>query len=54
MKLLNTSLLEEKKSKFYGYLYEIDTKEDINIILDDIKKKEMDILIVIMNIRIII
>ena len=38
MKLLNTSLLEEKKSKFYGYLYEIDTKEDINIILDDIKK----------------
>ncbi len=38
MKLINTSYLEEKKSKFYGYLYEIANKEDISIILDELKK----------------
>ena len=39
MKLINTSYIEEKKSKFYGYLYEIDSKEDINTILEDLKNK---------------
>ncbi len=38
MKLINTSLIAEKKSKFYGYLYEIDTKEEISRVL--IKLKE--------------
>ncbi len=37
MKLINTSLIEEKKSKFYGYLYEIDNKDDIDHIIDEIK-----------------
>lgn len=37
MKLVNTSFVEEKKSKFYGYLYEIESKDDVNIILNDIK-----------------
>ena len=39
MKLINTSLITEKKSKFYGYLYEIDTKENINRILEELKKE---------------
>lgn len=38
MKLISTSFIEEKKSKFYGYLYEINSKDDINTILDEIKK----------------
>ena len=38
MKLISESILEEKKSKFYGYLYEIDTKDDIDIIINNIKK----------------
>lgn len=37
MKLINKSLIIEKKSKFYGYLYEIENKEEIDIILNDIK-----------------
>ena len=37
MKLVNTSFIEEKKSKFYGYLYQIDNKEEINTILNDLK-----------------
>ena len=39
MKLINTSFIEEKKSKFYGYLYEIDSKEDIDSIISEIKNK---------------
>ena len=39
MKLISTSFLEIKKSKFYGYLYEIDNLEDVNIILENIKKE---------------
>lgn len=39
MELISTSYLEEKKSKFYGYLYEIDGKEDINLVLDKLKKE---------------
>lgn len=38
MKLLSTSFLEEKKSKFYGYLYEIDSKEDIKVIIEALKE----------------
>jgi len=38
MKLINTSFLEVKKSKFYGYLYEINNLEEVDIILDTIKK----------------
>lgn len=39
MKIINTSLIEEKKSKFYGYLYEIDNLEEIKIILNNLKKE---------------
>ena len=39
MKLINESLIEIKKSKFYGYLYEINTKEDIEEILNTLKKE---------------
>ncbi len=39
MKLINTSLVEEKKSKFYGYLYEIADLEEIKIILNNLKKE---------------
>lgn len=37
MKLLNESLIIEKKSKFIGMLYEIDNKEDVLPILDSVK-----------------
>ena len=37
MKLINTSFILEKKSKFYGYLYEIENKNEIDTILEDIK-----------------
>ena len=37
MKLINKSFIEEKKSKFYGYLYEIESKEEIGSILNEIK-----------------
>ena len=37
MNLINKSFIEEKKSKFYGYLYEIDSKDEIKKILDEIK-----------------
>ncbi len=37
MKLLNESLIIEKKSKFIGMLYEIDNKEDVLSILDSVK-----------------
>ena len=38
MKKLNESYIEEKKSKFYGYLYEIDSIDDINKIINNIKE----------------
>ena len=38
MKLLNTSLEEIKKSKFIGYLYELDSLEDVKTILEDLEK----------------
>ena len=37
MKLLNESLIIEKKSKFIGMLYEIDNKEEVLSILDGVK-----------------
>lgn len=37
MKLLNESLIIEKKSKFIGMLYEIDNKEEVLLILDSVK-----------------
>ena len=37
MKLINTSLIEEKKSKFYGFFYELDNLEEIKIILNELK-----------------
>lgn len=37
MKLLNESLITEKKSKFIGMLYEIDSKEEVLSILDSVK-----------------
>ena len=36
MKLINT-LIEEKKSKFYGFFYELDNLEEIKIILNELK-----------------
>jgi len=37
MLLINESFLEIKKSKFYGYLYEIENIEEIDKILEEIK-----------------
>ena len=37
MKLLNESLIIEKKSKFIGMLYEINHKEEVLSILDSVK-----------------
>ena len=38
MKLINESMYEIKKSKFYAFRYEVDTIEEINHILQEIKK----------------
>ena len=38
MKQINNSFLEVKKSKFYGYLYEINGLEEVQEILDETKK----------------
>lgn len=39
MKLMNTYTLEIKKSKFIAIYYEIDTKEEADKILEDLKKE---------------
>lgn len=39
MKLINTSELITKKSKFYGYFYKIDSKSDIDNILNNLRKE---------------
>ena len=39
MKLLNTSMLEIKKSKFIAYYYEVDTVDEIKEILETLKKE---------------
>jgi len=38
MKLIKESLYEIKKSKFYAYNYSVDSIEEINQILDELKK----------------
>lgn len=37
MKKISESLIIEKKSKFYGYLYELDSLDEVNSILDSIR-----------------
>ncbi len=39
MKLLNTYTLEVKKSKFIAYYYKLDSLEEINAILIELKKE---------------
>ena len=39
MKKINESYLEIKKSKFIGLLYEIDSLNEVEIILDELKKE---------------
>ena len=39
MKLIRESILEIKKSKFIGLLYELDNIEEVDIILDNLKKE---------------
>ncbi len=39
MKKLNTSEVIEKKSKFIGYLYEINNIEEVSLILEELKKE---------------
>ncbi len=39
MKLIKTNKEEIKKSKFIAYYYELDTTEDIKIIIDELKKR---------------
>lgn len=39
MKLIKTNKEEIKKSKFIAYYYELDTTEDIKIIIDELKKE---------------
>ena len=39
MKEINKSFIENKKSKFYGYLYNINSEEEVNVILESLKKE---------------
>lgn len=39
MKLIKTNKEEINKSKFIAYYYELDTKEDIKIIIDELRKE---------------
>ncbi len=39
MKLLNTYTLEIKKSKFNAYYYEVDTIEEVDLIINNLKKE---------------
>ena len=39
MNLIGELYLEIKKSKFYGYLYELDSLDEVDVILDTIKKE---------------
>lgn len=39
MKKINESYYEIKKSKFYGYLYQINDAKEVDIILDSLKKE---------------
>lgn len=37
MKLISSSFIEDKKSKFYGFLYKLDALEEIKVILNELK-----------------
>ena len=39
MKKLNESYIEIKKSKFYGYLYELNSFEEIELIINELSEK---------------
>ena len=39
MKYIKESYFEEKKSKFYGYLYKIDDTKKVEEIINELKKK---------------
>ena len=39
MKLISSYTLEIKKSKFISYYYEVNSKEEIDIVLDNLKKE---------------
>ena len=39
MKLINTSLIEIKKSKFYGYYYEINSIDEAKEVIEQLKKE---------------
>lgn len=39
MKLINNSLIEIKKSKFYGYLYKVKTQDEVDKIIQELKLK---------------
>lgn len=39
MKLINTYTLEIKKSKFIAYYYEVNNKDEVDEILDNLKKE---------------
>lgn len=39
MKLLNTYEYEVKKSRFLAYYYEVETKEEVNLLWDHLKKE---------------
>ena len=39
LKILNTANYEIKKSKFYAYFYEVEKKEEISIILTNLRKE---------------
>lgn len=39
MKLINETMYEIKKSKFYAFNYEVNDLEEVKSILDDLKKK---------------
>jgi putative IMPACT (imprinted ancient) family translation regulator len=39
MKLINKTEILIKKSKFISYLYEVETKEEADLVLDELKKE---------------
>ena len=39
MKLINSYTYEIKKSKFIGYYYEVNSKEDANEVIEELKKE---------------
>lgn len=39
MKRVSESLVIEKKSKFYGFMYEIESEKDIELILNELRKE---------------